>query len=171
MEGAESDDCISRPGLSAGGLPGFRDASVEFRVDLDDEYAGGFSDFVDGSIPLVSKKLRNVLESCGVSNIDYYPVKVAGAEEFDEFPEYFAANVVGLVKAAGPGTLAAKTFGASGADIIDKFVVDTEAVGFLPVFRLAEHLATLVVSDQVRTACEAANLLSLSFIPLDQWAT
>ena len=123
------EGALGWPWLHGERFDGEPNVPVEFRVDLDDEYAGGFSDFVDGSIPLVSKKLRNVLESCGVSNIDYYPVKVAGAEEFDEFLEYFAENVVGLVKPTEPVTLTAKTFRAIGADKSDKLQVHSVAVG------------------------------------------
>jgi hypothetical protein len=168
---AVDDDDLEWPWLHGERFDGVPSRPIRLKVDADDEGAGAFADYVAGPIPLVTAGLRAVWQSCGVSNVDYYPVEVDGAEQFDDFPVYFAINVIGVVSAAGPGTVSSQTFGRPGADLIEQFVVDPKLPPDLPLFRLAEHLSTLVVSDRVARACESAGIDTVRTMPLDQWST
>jgi hypothetical protein len=98
-------------------------------------------------------------------------VKIEGSNNFENFPAYFAMNIVGLVSAADPAnTISTRSFGMSGADLIDKFSISEQAARGLKIFRLAEHFSTVVVDDTVKSACEAADLITLKFIAADTWS-
>jgi len=143
--------------------------SSPFRLKLeDDDDAGEFSDFVVNPIPLVTERFRKVLENCGVSNVEYYPVVMDNAEGFEDFPNYFAINVIGKVAAADPSqSKYTEAFGHMGANLFDKFVLNPHAVAGLDFFILAEHLSSVVVSERVKTACESAGVDTLRFNPIE----
>ncbi len=145
-------------------------SSLALKVDLDDEDAGAFADFILNPIPLVSERFKNTLEKCGVSNVDYYPVNIEGAEYFDSFPVYFAINIVGKVAVAdAEKSKYTEAFGHMGANLFDKFVLNEKAVAGLDIFLLAEHLSTIVVSERIKLICEENGLSTLKFISIEQW--
>lgn len=142
-------------------------SSLNMRIDVDaedEENLGGYPDYVSGPIPMVTQRLRQALEGCGVANIEYYPVEIEGAESWEGFPIYFAMNIVGAVAAADPSSkVALEAFGPMGATLYDKFLLNTKAVEGLDVFRLAEHLTTVIVSERVKSACEKSGVDTLRF--------
>ena len=142
---------------------------LSLEIDLDDPDAGAFSDYIYGPIPLVTERLKLVLDSCGISNIDYYLVEVAGADKFDSFPKYYALNVIGKVAAADPGKSEySEAFGQMGATLFSKFVLNNDAVRNLDLFRLAEQSFNIVVSEKIKLACQQAGIDTLRFIPLEE---
>ncbi len=134
----------------------------------DDDDAGEFADFVLNPIPLVTERFRKVLENCGVSNVDYYPVVMDNIEGFEDFPKYFAINVIGKVAAADPSkSNYNETFGQMGANNFDKFVLNHNAVAGLDFFILAEHLSSVVVSERVKAESEKEGIDTLRFDPIE----
>lgn len=137
---------------------------LELAVDLDDESAGGFADYVSGPIPMVTKQLREVLDAAGC-NIEYFPVSIEGADRFDEFPTYFAANIVDKLAAADPKrSKFTEAFGGPGATLFDKLVIDPKLDTKLPLFILAENLSTIIVSEVLQQQIEASGVDTLHFI-------
>lgn len=58
--------------------------------------ATGFPDFIDAPIPLVSARVRDTFDACGVLNVQYFPTAVTNPEVLGAAaPEYFAFNVIG----------------------------------------------------------------------------
>jgi hypothetical protein len=137
---------------------------LQLAVDLDDESAGDFADYVSGPIPMVTERFRTVLDAAGC-NIEYFPVSIEGADRFDEFPTYFAANIVDKLAAADPKrSKFTEAFGGPGATLFDKLVLDPKLDTKLPLFILAENLSTLIVSEALKTKVEAAGVDTLHFI-------
>ncbi|MDE1949438.1 MAG: hypothetical protein KGL43_13875 [Burkholderiales bacterium] len=144
---------------------------LQLRVEADDEDAGDFADYVFGPIPLVTARLREVLTRCAVANLEYYAVQVEGAQDFDDFPAYFAVNVVGKAALADPArSRGLEAFGGKGATLFDVFVPAPGAAQGAELLRMAESMAEVVVSERVRAACEEAGIDTLRFVPLDEWA-
>ena len=163
----KNDDDLEWPWMHGVKLKDPPTSPLVLAVDLDDEDAGDFADFVTGPIPLVTARFREAMEACGVSNIDYYPVTIIGADQFDEFPVYFAANIVGKIVAADKSASKyTEAFGGPGATLFDKFVLDPKLSTDLQIFVLAEHLSTVVVSERVKKGAEKAGVDTLNFIPL-----
>jgi hypothetical protein len=141
-------------------------------VDLSNESAELAADYLIEPIPLVTRRLRVALEAAGVSNLQWFATDVSNRQEWRNGAEYFAMNVVGLVSAADPSKSDfARPLGVMGADEISRFVVDGRKCVGLKVFRLAEHLSTLVVSEEVRDVLLAYHVNTLNFVPLDGWVS
>lgn len=142
---------------------------LQLKFDPDDEFAGGIPDYQASPIPLVSARLRKALDRCGITNIEYYETKIEGAEVFEDFPVFFAINVIGAVNADANASKMTPTLGTTRmAASIDKLVLPKEA-SREKIFRLVEHGVTLIVDDTVRRSCEAAEIDTLRFIPTDKW--
>lgn len=142
-------------------------APLKLAINFDDEDAGDCADFTVGPIPMVTQRFREALDAAGVTNIDYYPVTLEGAERFDAFPTYFAANIVGKVAAADKSASQyTEAFGGPGATLFEKLVLDPKLSTDLPIFVLAENMSIVIVSEKVKAKAEALGVDTLRFIPL-----
>jgi|APMI01.1.fsa_nt_gi hypothetical protein len=145
---------------------------LALKFDPDDEDAGGLPDYQAGPIPLVSARLRRVLEKSGVANIDYFATRIDGGEVFADFPQYYAVNVIGKVSALSGNSAMTPTFGTTRmAATIDRLDLPDGLARGEKLFRLAEHVITVFVDDAVRRACLAADIDTLRFIPADKWTS
>ncbi|MFI3220692.1 MAG: hypothetical protein QX189_16475 [Methylococcales bacterium] len=143
--------------------------SLKLKIDLDDPDAGEFADYIYGYIPLVSERFKSVLDVCGISNIDYYPVDIIGADKFEDIPKYYAFNVVGKIAAADRDKSDYfEAFGQMGATQFSRFVINESVVKNIDFFRLAEQSSTIIVSERIKLACEEAGIDTLYFIPLEE---
>jgi hypothetical protein len=70
---------------------------IELKIDFSDPDAGEFADCIGNYPPMMTAKMRLILDSLGIDNIQYFPVSIQGAERFSEFPTYFAFNVIGSI--------------------------------------------------------------------------
>lgn len=131
---------------------------------------GAFVDYLTTPIPLVSRRLKDAFERAGVSNVEYFDVVVEGAERFDDFPGYVAINIVGKVDVADKGkSQSTQTFGVPGANQFDTFVPRADLESELQVFRMAEHVSTIVVSDRIKVLSAELGVETLEFVPLAAW--
>lgn len=138
-------------------------------IDLSDPDAGEFADCISSPLPLMTARFRDVLNRCGVANVDYYPVRIQGSERFDTFPEYFAFNIIGKVAIADQEqSTYTQALGRMGANLYDKLLINPKAVAGLDFFRMAEHMATIIVSERVKIESENSRIDTLRYIPLSE---
>lgn len=137
---------------------------LKMRVDEDAPEDGYFRDYVSSPVPLFSCKLAAILLDAGVSNLEIYEVDVEGVRAWPEFPGYVAVNIIGAVSIADPGrSIANKAFGVDGASLFDKFAPRVDIASGLLMYRAAEMLSTILVSDKVRLKCLASGVETLDF--------
>jgi hypothetical protein len=134
---------------------------------------GEFPVFFPFPIPIISLPMKEVLDSCGVSNIDYYEVQVLDAELLGETPVYLAFNIIGIVAAVD---LASSNYEDPFEDklisvIFNSVKIDESKARSVLIFRLAESLHTIVVHKTVKIALEQAGFPSLRFVEPENWAT
>lgn len=145
---------------------------IALKVDLSNKAAEAPADYLLEPIPLASGRLRMALEAAGVSNVQWFATEVRNAKSWRHRTEYFAMNVVGLVAAGDPArTVSSRPLRVMGADEIRSFAVDESRCAGLKLFRLAEHMATLVVSESVREKIEEASIDTLALVPLEGWSS
>lgn len=145
------------------------DSSLTSPIALRPNDMGGwctaYADYCSTPVPLASARLRDAFESAGVSNVEWFPTEVLGTSH--ECPIYFAMNIVGSVAAVDTSRSPAhRLVDAPGADIFDRLVLDESRVAGLPLFRLAESVTTIIASDSVRRAVEAAGIETVAFTPV-----
>jgi len=129
---------------------------------------GAFRDYLSTPVPLVSTRLKAALLSVPVTNLEFYETSVSGSDRFPDFPGYWALNVVGMVAVAdAAASVGQRAMGVMGADLFDKLVVKPDLASDLRMFRMAEQNSTLVVSDEVKQACESLGIDTIEFQPLE----
>ncbi|MDQ3998541.1 MAG: hypothetical protein M3303_16140 [Gemmatimonadota bacterium] len=102
----------------------------------------------------------------GVDNIDPYAVEIvdrATSQRFDD--EYLFLNVVGRAECAD---LAASEYGEMGPDLrmINRLVLDGSKMPDTHIFRLADDITKIVVSDHLKDHLSAAAYEDVHFEPV-----
>lgn len=140
---------------------------IALRLELDDPSAGEFADYLTSPIPVVTERFRRVLEACGAGNVEYFDVTVEGAERFDAFPQYYAFNIVGKVSASDDARSEYLEVAKQPATrLFGKLAIVEDRVRGLDLFVLAENLSVVIVSERVKSACEAGGVDTLRFQPV-----
>ncbi len=115
-------------------------------------------------IPLVSKRMREVLTRAGADNIQYFPAEVL--DPSTKTPRtYYAMNIVGLCSCVDR-----KRSVFTPAEGHELLITDFERLvltsDFIPsrIFRLAEQGVLAIVDETVRQSAEAAGLTGVRFV-------
>ncbi|MGH8176798.1 MAG: imm11 family protein [Steroidobacter sp.] len=143
---------------------------VEIKAVPYDGYAGLPDDFQDASVPVMSKRLKEAIQSAGVDNIDFAPVTLRNSESGEAY-EYFAFNLIGLVSAADrAGSAMASHDGDFLGDtrIYGLAVKESMGADFL-MFRLKEKFSVVMVHRTVRAAIERAGIDTIRFVEPEEF--
>ena len=140
-------------------------SDVELPAVPHDGYTGLPDDFQDMSVPLMSKRLREAIESAGVDNIDFHPLTVRNSETGEAY-EYFAFNLIGLVAAAdhAKSNLASHDGDFLGDSQVHDLAIDDARTRGLLMFRLKEKFTVILVHRKVKEAIERAGIGSVTFV-------
>lgn len=167
---AADDAVVDLPWLRGMRMPAPPPQPIRLRLQDDSPEDGVFVDYVPGPVPLVSRPLREAIERAGAANVEFYDVLVEGADAHEDFPGYSAINVVGAVEVADPArSSGTRAFGLPGADLFDRFVPRADLEAGLAIFRMAEQLSTLLVSERVVALCAERGVQTLEFAPLEAY--
>ncbi len=130
-----------------------------------DGYAGLLDEFKDENVPLMSKRLKETIESAGVDNVKFYPV-VLRNKKTKKTHEYFAFNLIGLVDAVdlGKSSITSHDGDFFGDSSITNLAVNEKAGRGLLMFRLKEKFSVILVHRKVKEAIEKAGITSVKFI-------
>ncbi|MTI28902.1 hypothetical protein [Fulvivirga kasyanovii] len=71
---------------------------MHFQVDFQKDEA--MPHFLDYTVPLASRSFLKVLKKIGIVNFQAFPAFVRNAETGQEWNDYYAFNVIGLLKCA-----------------------------------------------------------------------
>lgn len=139
--------------------------SVEIRAVPHGGYAGMPDDFQDMNVPLMSKRLKEAVESAGVDNIYFRPVVVRNSDTGEAY-EYFAFNLVGLVGAVelARSSLASHDGDFVGDSQIYDLAVEPSRTRGLLMFRLKEKFSVILIHRRVRDAIERAGIATVKFV-------
>jgi hypothetical protein len=139
--------------------------AVEIRAVPYDGYSGLPDDLQDTNVPLVSKRLKEAIESAGVDNNDFSPVTVRNADTGEVY-EYFAFNLIGLVAAADPAgsEMTSRDGDFIGDTSISGLVIDESKCRDLLMFRLKEKFSVILVHETVKQAIERHGIASVRYI-------
>lgn len=122
------------------------------------------------NIPLFSPRLREALDAGGVDNIEYFPARVLNRSTGEQRP-YFAANVIGLLRAMDRDQSQFMPY-EDNPDValtIDRLVIDDSRFDGLRLFRLAEFDLLIVVQDALKERLEQLALVGVDFVVPEDW--
>lgn len=111
------------------------------------------------SIPLMSHELVSVLQKNGVDNLQQFPAILRNEETGDEWGNYYAVNIVGLISCADMEKSDYTQIGARpNSDIplahFHNLVIDEERAHGHYLFRLAEEPHVIVASEEIYKATD-----------------
>lgn len=148
-------------------VPGrFRDIVIKREQGNPGEYtdcllAFGIPGFVFNS------KVRTLLKSSGVENVDYYNAVVEDEVIASEISDYKIGNILGLVSCVDIDASDLRFYKSSGAiKSIRKLILDPEKMekADLKLFRLAEYPQLALAHDSIKRIFEEQDVTGLSFI-------
>jgi hypothetical protein len=117
--------------------------------------------------PIFSRRLIDVLKSAGVRNLDIYDAEVVDNERGRKYNNYKAVNIIGRLSCAD---LEKSEFIPGYKPPLmefEKLVIDESRTMGQPLFRLAEAVEFILVSEPVKQAIEAANLIGVRVVSLE----
>lgn len=136
------------------------------RCTLDPDAGRVMPDLFLPGIPAFSDRMLAVLDAAGVDNIVRYRIELV-APDGNVHTNYKAVNIIGAVMCAD---LSRSEF-RPGYDPplmkFDRLVIDQAKAGDLPFFRLGENPLFILVAEHVKQAIEAAQLVGVRVISLD----
>lgn len=137
------------------------------RIVRDEDSQGRLTDnqLAPGTTGLLfSSRLRQLLASNGVQNIDYYPVEIENSLDATRSDDYQLANLIGRVGCVDFDKSELQMHPRTGSvEFIDSLALDETKIGQLRMFRTAEHAQVIVVHEDVRNACVAASVTGVVF--------
>ncbi len=111
-----------------------------------------------------SSRLRELLDSIGINNIEYYKLEIVNPRSGKKFSDYYIANVVGLVDCVDREKSELKYFDDGDIKRIRKLVLDQSRIpSKLRIFRLAKRTILTVVHQSVKEVIESAGLTGCVF--------
>jgi hypothetical protein len=123
-------------------------------------------------VPVMHNSLCEALLAAGVDNIQYYDAVIRDLKRGIDHTDYKAFNIVGVVAAAD--MTASTMMGTSDSTLIDadfdRLVLDEKKCNGMLLFRLAENITAIVVSEVVKNEVEKRGIKGMFFYPSGEWA-
>jgi hypothetical protein len=133
---------------------------------LDPRSGSVMPDWIAG-LTLFSQRFVDVLKSAGVRNMDIYDAVVIDRERDKRYTNYKAVNIIGRVSCADLEKSEYLPDYEAPLMEFEKLVVDESRTMGVPLFRLAESVGFILVSEGVKQAIEAAGLLGVRVVSLE----
>ncbi len=119
------------------------------------------------SSPLFSQRFVDILRGAGIRNLDIYDAEVIDRERGRTYTHYKAVNIIGRVSCADLEKSEYVPGHKPPLMEFEKLVIDESKTMGLPLFRLAEAVQFILVSEAVKQAIESAKLLGVRVVSLE----
>lgn len=133
--------------------------------DLERDGSTVLPDFFDAAIPVFSARLCQALRDAGVHNFDAYPASLRNVDRGETISGYFAVNIIGLVACADMQK--SEYLDPTGTGMTTVFFselrIDPVRSRGLDLFRLAESVGELLVSDRLLSRLRPMDLVAVRF--------
>ena len=140
---------------------------------LDSEPSGNMKAMYTGpEYPIMREDLITALQAAGVDNLQLFDAVVRDPEAGKEYTNYKAFNIVGVVAAADmDASELMQTSSSTMIDVdFDSLVIDEEKAKPHKLFRLAESVNAIIVSNNVRLEVERRGIPGMVFYDPRDWA-
>jgi len=145
----------------------------------EDEVPSALSDMllVKNRLHIYSPKMREVLASIGVSNIEYQPITLIDKKRGVTWEDYRAANIIGKVACLDVDNSEVKSFAdGAGYRVVDEFRLLEDQIKPLPgmkepprLFRLAEFIYHVIAHESVKEAFAREGVTGVLFTPTQEY--
>ncbi len=145
------------------GQPFTEEPTIPIEVEIQERYLNAkLLPFFEDP-PLVTLDFYQTLLDAGVDNLMAYDAEIVSEDRKIRHKGYKAINIIGLIRAAGPGTVYIGGKRLIDAAIDGLEIVPQAALGLF-MFRLAESISAIVVHEKVKNLIEQRGFGSIVFI-------
>lgn len=135
--------------------------------ELDEEDSGpDMPDFFDVDLTLCSDRMLAALRKAGVNSLQLFDAEIVNPFDNKTYRNYMAVNILDRVSCADLEKSTCDPSSGSPLIEFDELVLDRGRVGNHKMFRLAEHIGTIVVDGLVSDHLNKAGLVGVSLIPI-----
>lgn len=124
----------------------------------------------NSTILVMREDLAAALRESGANNFDAYRAVLEDPTTGKRWTNYLAVNIIGAIAAAD---LNQSVFTSAGKPLLDadfeSVTIDPTRTHDMSLFRLAECMTALVVSERVKEHLLARGFDSLTFVPPEEW--
>jgi len=171
---------VPREIVSAGGgfLKGFKlssvDSNAKYILEVDEKAKKTLDypplDYFMSSdlVVFFSEKLKTVLNSIGVDNVDYYQVEVTYAPT-NELIKYDLANVIGSLKSIDRDNSIFVEGRRRHIRSVEKMVLDESSFEKFKLFRCSEFPTLLIINDLVKEVLEENKITGMKIVDPSNW--
>ncbi len=161
------------------GGPWFRGARISIQVPqplqytLSSTYRGTPKAFYSPGVPLIRNDLVDALREASVDNFELFDAVLKDPITGQEFNEYKAFNVLGLVAAADmdKSKRAPINLDSEMIDVFfDSLVIDNTKTQGLLMFRLAQSVDAIIIHERVKQAVEKRGIPGMVFYKPEDWS-
>lgn len=154
-------------------LPDTTPVPFEFSMEVDRDVTGRDEAprmFAFMSEPCVMQNsFLETLRTAGVDNIQAFPAVLTDVRTGQQYTDFVAANVVGMVSCANVAE--SRTSPLADVYYFHDLVLDPAKTGDLLLFRLAESQLEIIVHEKVAAAIQAAGFEGVVLEPLRETST
>ncbi|WP_164010462.1 imm11 family protein [Pyxidicoccus trucidator] len=140
---------------------------------LSSTYRGTPKAFYSPGVPLIRNDLVDALREASVDNFELFDAVLKDPITGQEFNEYKAFNVLGLVAAADmdKSKRAPINLDSEMIDVFfDSLVIDNTKTQGLLMFRLAQSVDAIIIHERVKQAVEKRGIPGMVFYKPEDWS-
>jgi hypothetical protein len=138
--------------------------AMPLRVSLMRGSGSYLGDILGGVVTLFSTRLRDAFSELGVNNIDYFPVELEIPDTGEVRTDFWLVNVLGRVQCVdrAASTIVTRP---SGGEWLRAFKIDPAAAKGLPLFRLHENPALVIIDGRIRDGLRSVDVRGVRMRP------
>ncbi len=145
-----------------------------FDLVIDKKGQGTLTDYLWTNLRglTLSARFKATLESAGVDNVDYYPVRVVNEVTKEVREGYYEANIVGVIDCLDRDASEIERSPLNPRMIrgISKMVLNPKQISGELLFRLEDIKGIVLAHKKVKTAVEKAKLTGVVFLAPDAYS-
>lgn len=145
-----------------GKKPIFDELPIEIPADIDEDEKIVYTDIINPGVPLFSNKMKEALDECGVTNIDYYPVVITDYDTKEVLADYWLAIVTGIVACMDIENSQFKQT-ADQQTVITQFSIDHSKTGGVNLFRFHNIPGLIIINEKLKEKLSAIDFVGVSF--------
>lgn len=132
-----------------GKKPIFDELPIQIPADINEDEKIIYTDIINPGVPLFSQKMKDSLDACGVTNIDYYPVQIIDYNTKEVLAEYWLAIVKNIIACID---LEKSQFNqtADKQTVITQFTIDPTKTAGVNLFRFHNIPGLIIINDDLK---------------------
>lgn len=152
-----------------GKKPNFDDLPIKIPAEIDEDDEIVYTDIINPGVPLFSEKIKLLLDECGVTNIDYYPVVIVDYDTKELLAKYYLGIVTSIISCIDLDKSEFKE-NKMGKTVITKFSIDYSKTEGLNLFRFHNIPGLIIINEELKDKMSQAELVGVSFTHVKEYS-